>query len=242
MQCEKSWVCTYIINLNLEPLHKITQKCHFLARIGSLYNQFKFQINRIMLTCWGLKLAPQYHRCPINLKIKYAIEVAESVSGIFTWFTEWFKTYFNYIGANPNFLTLHPWLFNRRVYRWNPSAFRVYLQFAKPFCRWFCTADWLCLFCYHFSIISPLLRPLVHRLSGISISFSPIICFDFPPPSDARSIFPQPALPALCVLCLMGCIGWKPPASKEVKLAHLRDHRQHSASGLVSFLWFPFAP
>ena len=95
-------------------------------------------------------------------------------------------------------------------YRWNPSAFRVYLQFAKTFCRWFCTADWLHLSCYHFSIISPLLRPLVHRLSGISISFSPIICFDFPPPSDARSIFPQPALPALpalCVLCLMGRIG-----------------------------------
>jgi len=40
----------------------------------------------------------------------------------------------------------------------------------------------------------------------------------------------------------MGRIGRKPPVSKEVKLAHLRDRRQRSASSLVSFLRFPFAP
>jgi len=39
----------------------------------------------------------------------------------------------------------------------------------------------------------------------------------------------------------MGRIGRKPPASKEVKLPHLHD-RQRSASSLVSFLRFPFAP
>ena len=96
--------------------------------------------------------------------------------------------------------------------------------------------------CAYSVIISPLLRPLVHRLSGISISFSPIICLDFSPPSDARSVFPQPALPALCVRCLMGRIGRKPPVSMEVKLAHLRERRQRSASSLVSFVRFPFAP
>ena len=78
---------------------------------------------------------------------------------------------------------------------------------------------------------------MVHHISGISFFFSYHV-LDFSFLFDACSDFLASALTALC---LMGRIGRNPPVSKEVKLAHLRDRRQRSASCLVSFLRFPFA-
>jgi hypothetical protein len=47
------------------------------------------------------------------------------------------------------------------------------------------------------------------------------MCFVFSFLFDTCSDFLVSALPALCILCLMGRIGREPPVSKEANLAHL---------------------